>query len=556
MVVMRFPAPRTLLGAVALIACAQAARAQQAPVYTHADTLRGSWTTPDRAWWDVSFYDLHVRVNPADSSVRGYDTITYRVQGPARELQVDLREPLVVDSMVQDGKAVAFRRDGNAFFATLTAPQTVGEHRTLTVYYHGRPQIANRPPWSGGFTWTTDSLKRTWVVTTDQGIGASVWWPNKDTQADEPDSQRVVLTVPDSLIDVSNGRLRSTTHNPDGTTTYEWFVVNPINNYAIAVAAGHYAHYQETYQGEKGPLTMDFWPLDYNLDKAHRQWPQALSMMKCFEHWFGPYPWYEDGYKLIEVPNTGMEHQSAVSYGNWYANGYRRRDESGTGLGLQWDFIIVHESAHEWFGNNITAKDQADMWVHESFANYAEGLYTECLFGKEAGARYTIGDRRNIRNERPIVPAYGVNASGSIDMYYKGGNMLLTIRQLVDDDEKWRGILRGLNRTFWHQTVTGSQIQDYIGRAAGRDLSKVFQQYLTTTRVPALEYRIDGKALHYRWADVVPGFDMPVRVTLAPGRFDWIHPTESWKTAPLSLPAAAAFQVDSTFYVVARPVTN
>ncbi len=555
---MRLPAAPLVLAAtaLALVAAPRSARAQANRVYTHADTLRGSWTTPGRAWWDVSFYDLHVRVSPADSSIAGYNAITYRVLQPAQELQVDLREPLVVDSMVQDGRPVAYRRDGNAFFATLTAPQTTGEHRTLTVYYHGRPQIANRPPWSGGFTWTRDSLGRPWVVTTDQGIGASVWWPDKDTQADEPDSQQVALTVPDSLLDVSNGRLRRTTKNPDGTTTYEWFVVNPINNYAIAVAAGHYAHYSDVYQGEKGPLTMDFWPLDYNLDKAHRQWPQALSMMKCFEHWFGPYPWYEDGYKLIEVPNTGMEHQSAVSYGNWYANGYRRRDESGTGLGLKWDFIIVHESAHEWFGNNITAKDQADMWVHESFANYAEGLYTECLFGKEAGARYTVGDRRNIRNDRPIIPPYGVNAQGSIDMYYKGGNTLLTIRTIVNDDEKWRGILRGLNRTFWHHTVMGSQIQEYISHQAGRDLSKVFQQYLTTTQVPVLEYRIDGKTLSYRWADVVPGFDMPVDVRLSPGKLTRIEPREEWKTVAVSLPSAADFQVDPKFYVTLRAVTK
>jgi len=554
MMAMRLRATPLTLAAAALLAWQQPARAQTSPVYTRADTLRGSFTTPGRVWWDVAFYDLHVRVDPADSGVRGYNAITYRVLQPAQELQVDLMEPLVVDSMVQDGKVVPYRREGNAFFATLASPQEAGARKTLTVFYHGRPQIARRPPWQGGFTWTTDSLGRPWVVTTDQGMGASVWWPNKDTQADEPDSQRVALTVPAGLIDVANGRLRSTTHNPDGTTTYEWFVVNPINNYAIAVAAGNYAHYSEVYHGEKGDLTMDFWPLDYHLEAAHRQFPQALSMMKCFEHWFGPYPWYEDGYKLIEVPNTGMEHQSAVSYGNWYANGYRGRDESHSGLGLKWDFIIVHESAHEWFGNNITAKDQADMWVHESFANYAEGLYTECLFGKEAGARYTIGTRANIRNDRPIIPAYGVNAQGSGDMYPKGGNMLHTIRQIVNDDEKWREILRGLNRTFWHQTVMGSQIEEYISSQAGRDLSKVFEQYLTTTKVPVLEYRSEGNTLSYRWADVVPGFDMPVRVTLSPGKFALIEPREAWRTATASLPSAADFQVDPNFYVLARAV--
>ena len=318
------------------------------------------------------------------------------------------------------------------------------------------------------------------------------------------------------------------------------------------MAAGHYAHYTEYYQGERGTLTADFCPLDYHLEAAKKQFPQALSMLRCFEHWFGPYPWYEDGYKLIEVPNTGMEHQSAVTYGNRYANGYRGRDGSGTGLGMQWDFIIVHESAHEWFGNNITAKDHADMWVHESFANYAEGLYTECQFGKEAGARYVIGTRRGIRNDRPIVAAYGVNAQGSGDMYPKGGNMLHTIRQIVGDDEKWRGILRGLQSTFRHQTVTGAQVEGYIAHGAGVDLSKVFDQYLRTTMIPTLEYRIQGNTLSYRWTNVVPGFDMQVGVRLSDQGWTVIHPTEAWQTATLRLADASAFAVDPNYYVEAR----
>jgi aminopeptidase N len=519
-----------------------------------ADTLRGSFTTPGRSWWDVTFYDLHTTIRPNDSTIAGYNAITYKVLRPANEMQIDLMEPLVVDSMKQDGRRVQHRREGAAFFAKLPAPQPVNQQKTITVYYHGKPQIAKNPPWQGGFSWAKDSLGRPWVVTTDQGMGASVWWPNKDTQADEPDSQRIALTVPDPLVNVSNGRLRSTKKNANGTTTYEWFVVNPINNYAIAVAAGNYAHYTETFEGEKGKLTMDFWPLDYNVANAKRQFPQARTMLKCFEHWFGPYPWYEDGYKLLEVPNTGMEHQSAVSYGNWYANGYRKRDASGTGLGLRWDFIIVHESAHEWFGNNITAKDNADMWVHESFANYAEGIYTECLFGKDAGAQYIIGNRRGIRNDRPIIPDYEVNDQGSGDMYPKGGEMLHTIRQLVNDDEKWRGILRGLNQTFWHQTVMGKQVEDYISAQAGMNLSKVFDQYLRTTMIPTLEYRISGDTLSYRWVDVVPGFDMPIRVTLDWPTWTLIRPTTSWQTAKVRLGNPTDFRVDENFYVVPKLV--
>ncbi|MGE0351936.1 MAG: M1 family metallopeptidase [Gemmatimonadales bacterium] len=545
--------PRSLAALVILAGICLPGPAVAQQTYTHPDTLRGSWTTPGRAWWDVIFYDLHVAVHPADSSVSGYNGITYRVLKPGRELQIDLMVPLMIDSMVQDGRKLAVRQDSNAWFARLPQAQPAGTSRTITVYYHGKPRVGVRPPWQGGVTWASDSLGRPWIVTTDQGLGASVWWPNKDTQADEPDSQRVALTVPDSLIDVSNGRLRKVTPHSDGTTTWEWFVTNPVNNYAIAIGAGHYAHYSDLYQGERGPLTMDFWPLDYHVDAARRQFPQAKTMLQCFEHWFGPYPWYEDGYKLIEVPHNGMEHQSAIAYGNRYANGYQGRDGSGTGLGMKWDFIIVHESAHEWWGNNITTKDLADMWVHESFANYAENVYTECLFGKQAGADYVIGTRQLIRNDRPIVPdGRGVNAQGSGDMYPKGGNMLHTIRQIVGDDEKWRGILRGLNRTFWHQTVNGEQIQNYISAQAGIDLSKVFQQYLRTTKIPVFEYRITGDTLTYRWTEVVPGFDMPLEVTLADTGYATLHPTEAWQSARLALSDSATFRVDPDFYVVPR----
>ncbi len=563
---MRFAASLILLAVAAIPAAAQTPRA-----YTRADTLRGSYDTPGRRWWDVTFYDLHATIDPSDSTIHGHNTIVYFVPGaasgtargrttrpgqpPARpdELQFDLMTPLEVDSVVQDGKRLEIRREGNAFFATPAVPQTRGGYYAVTVYYHGRPQIAKRPPWEGGFSWKTDSLGRPWVVTTDQGMGASVWWPNKDTQADEPDSQRIAITVPKPLVNVSNGRLRRISENGDGTTTYEWFVGNPINNYAIAVAAGHYAHWSELYDGERGTLTLDFWPLDYNLEASRRQFPQARTTLACFEHWFGPYPFYEDGYKLIEVSNNGMEHQSAVAYGNGYANGYQGRDGSGTGLGMQWDFIIVHETAHEWWGNNLTTADLADMWVHESFANYAENLYTECLFGKDAGARYVIGTRRLIANEEPIVPgAYGVNAQGSGDMYPKGGNMLHTIRQIVGDDEKWRGILRGLNAEFRHAIVTGRQVQEYISRHAGTDLSKVFEQYLTRTEIPLLEYRTRGSTLQYRWARVVPGFDMPVEVALPGGAAETLRPTSAWQS--LRLERAGELLVDPDYYVESKLV--
>jgi len=536
--------------ALAPFASLAAQNARDTTRFTHADTLRGS-IGPARAWWDATFYDLHVSVSPSDSSIRGWNAITYRVTGPAREMQIDLQAPLEADSIVQDGRKLVHRRDGNALFVTLAATQPVGESRTITVHYHGRPRVATHAPWDGGFVWTADSLGRPWVATAVQGLGASAWWPNKDTQADEPDSQRVAITVPDPMVDVSNGRLRSTTKHADETTTYEWFVTEPINNYDVAVNAGRYDHVDDTYAGEAGTLTLDYWPLAIHVDAARRQWvPQVKPMLACFEHWFGPYPWYADGYKLVETPHLGMEHQSAVAYGNHFVNGYLGRDLSGTGLGLRWDFIIVHESAHEWWGNSLTTRDLADMWVHEAFANYAEALFTECKDGKEAGARYAIGVRKNVQNDEPIVGRYGVNDEGSGDMYYKGGNMLHTIRQIVADDETWRGILRGLQRTYRHQTVTGEEIERYIGREAGIDLSKVFAQYLTTTRIPVFEYRIDGGMLRYRWSDVVAGFDMPLRVRLSAAGWTVLHPTTEWQTAPISSPAG--FRVDENFYVVAR----
>ena len=527
------------------------AQANAPPAFTHADTIRGS-NTPERGWWDAAFYDLHVKVNPADSSIAGYNAITYRVLKPAKEMQIDFQLPLVVDSVVQDGLELSARRDGNAFFVRLVSPQGVGASKTISIYYHGKPIVAERAPWDGGFVWARDSLARPWIATAVEGTGASAWWPNKDNYSDEPDSQRVAITVPDSLIDVSNGRLRSTKPNADGTTTYEWFVSNPINNYDVAVNAAHYAHFGDVYDGERGKLTLDFYPLDYHLDTARKQFQQVKPMLQCFETWFGPFPWYEDGYKLVETPHLGMEHQSAVAYGNHYKNGYLGRDRSATGHGLLWDFIIIHESAHEWWGNSITMKDAADMWIHEGFATYAEGLFTECQEGKKAGAEYTIGQRKLIRNDKPIVGAYGLNSEGSSDMYDKGANMLHTVRQLVDDDARWRGILRGLNKAYWHQTVSGKQIEDYISRQSGLNPSKIFDQYLRTTKVPVLEYKLQGSRLSYRWNNVVRGFAMPVKVTTSPGTFTWIRPTESWKTMLVRLIRPEDFRVDDNFYIVAK----
>jgi aminopeptidase N len=537
---------------LALLIAVPGVSAQERPEFTHADTLRGS-NGPGRAWWDVTYYDLNVRVSPDEMSLVGWNAITYRVVAPGQTMQIDLQAPMTLDSLLLEGSALELSQDGNAYFASLPVAQRVGSVHTVEAYFHGHPVVAVRPPWDGGYQWETDASGAPWVVTSNQGLGASVWWPNKDYQAEEPDSQRIAVTVPNPMVDVSNGRLRNAMDNRDGTTTFEWFVANPINNYSVSVNAGSYARWTEEYEGELGPLTMDFWPLAENVEKARAQWAQARTTMQCFEHWFGPYPWYEDGYKLIEVPYLGMEHQSAVTYGNGYQNGYRGTDLSGTGWGLQWDFIVVHESAHEWWGNNITAADIAENWVHESFANYAENLYTECLTGsKEAGAEYVIGTRSRIANEDPIVAPTGVNAGGSGDMYYKGGNLLHTIRQLVDDDHKWRDILRGLNAEFRHQIVPGARVEEYITRMSGRELEPVFEQYLRTTSVPVLEWFLADSMLSYRWSEVIHGFNMPLRVTLGSGEYSWIEPTTSWKSIATELTTPDEFQVDVNFYVEKR----
>jgi aminopeptidase N len=548
---------------LAMTAVLSAQQPTQMKRYTRADTLRGS-NGPARSWWDAEFYDLHVRVNPTDSSISGWNGISYRVTadvrvppGQNRDMQIDLQAPLVIDSVLQDGQRLTFRRDSNAYFVSVKRRPT-GTRGTVTVHYHGKPRVAQRAPWDGGFVWQRDSLGRRHIATANQGLGASVWWPNKDWGGDEPDSQRVAITVPDSIVNVSNGRLRSVAQHKDGSTTWEWFVSNPINNYGISVNAGRYAHFSEFYQGERGPLTLDFFPLAIHEDTARVQFRQTIPMMACFEHWFGPYPFYEDGFKLVETPHLGMEHQSAVAYGNEYKNGYRGRDLSKTGHGLKWDFIIVHEAAHEWWANNITAKDLADMWVHESFANYAEGLYTECRDGKVAGAEYIIGSRNNIRNDRPIIPVFGVNAQGSGDMYYKGGSMLHTIRQIIGDDEKWRSILRGANATFRHKTIDGVELRSYIIRMSGIDLTKVFEQYQTTTKIPVLEYRVVDRRLEYRWANVIDGFDMPVEVALPedPTKFHRIQPTTSWTSRATSMGGAEKLIVKPDYYVESRAVSD
>ena len=519
--------------------------------FTKQDSLRGS-IGPERAWWDVLRYDVSVTPDYQTKSIRGKTIITYKVL-PAQAtsyMQVDLQQPLVVDSLFYDGKFYIndpghpYRNEGNVWHIPL--PKTaVNSTHTIGISYHGKPREAQMPPWDGGWIFKKDAKGRDWMSVACQGLGASVWFPCKDHQSDEPDlGASLTVTVPDSVVVVGNGRLVSK-NNKGGITSYTWQVANPINSYNIIPYIGKYVNWSDTMMGENGKLDLNYWVLDYEEQKARKQFEQVKLTLRAFEYWFGPYPFYEDGFQLIQAPHLGMEHQSAVAYGNQFKNGYLGKDLSGSGWGLKWDFIIVHETGHEWFANNITTKDIADMWVHEGFTSYSETLFTEYHFGKEAANAYIQGIRANIANDVPVIGPYGVNKEGSGDMYYKGSNMLHTIRQVINDDEKFRSILRGLNKDFYHQSVTSKEIEDYIILKSGKDLRKVFDQYLRTANIPVLELKAEDDKIKFRWTNCVPGFNMPVKLT----NDEWIKPTTAEQKIKSSSKSFKEVEVDRNFYI-------
>lgn len=547
------------------------------PKYSKADTLRGS-ITPERAWWDVLRYDITVKPDYNSKTIQGKTTIVFRinendsvnrqllgfiVNDETLPMQIDLQQPLIIDSIVKNERILSdsvhkpvyldknksikvnFSRSLNVAFLQLD-PSYYGSNKTdsITIYYHGLPREAIKPPWEGGWIWKKDSLGRPWISVACQGLGSSSWYPCKDHQSDEPDSgASITIIVPDTLTAIANGRLISTKNIYDGTIAYCWAVKSPINNYNIVPYIGKYINFNEIYKGVNGNLDVNYWVLDYNLQKAktHLQ-PEVQRMLKCFEFWFGAYPFYTDGYKIVEAPHLGMEHQSAVAYGNGYANGYHGIDLSASGQGMKWDFIIVHESGHEWFGNNITAKDAADEWIHEGFTNYSETLFTEYFYGKEAGNDYNFGLRKRITNKVPIIAQYGVNASGSLDIYYKASNMLHTIRHSINNDSVFRNILTGLNRQFYHQTVTTKQVEDYISIHAHFNFNKVFDQYLRTVQIPQLQYYYtkNKKKICYRWVNCIDGFNLPITFQYK-GKLVQISPTPKWKTTS----ALSVFEEDS-----------
>ncbi len=529
---------------LALFLCTISIGFAQESKFTRQDSLRGS-ITPERAWWDLTYYHLDIVVDPDKKTISGKNTILYKVLKEHDIIQIDLQPPLKIEKVLQNNKELEIKSEGNAHFITLKEPQKENSIQAIDVFYSGKPREAVNAPWDGGISWKKDTNGKHFVASSCQGLGASVWWPNKDHMYDEVDSLLISVNVPKNLMNISNGRLRDVYDYPNDTKTFHWFVDNPINNYGVNINIGDYVHFGEKYKGEKGTLDMDYYVLRDNLEKAKKQFKDAPKMMKAFEHWFGPYPFYEDSFKLVEVPYLGMEHQSSVTYGNKYRNGYLGRDLSESGWGLKFDFIIIHEAGHEWFANNITYKDAADMWIHEGFTAYSENLFLDYYYGKKASAEYVVGTRKNIQNDKPIIGAYDVNNEGSSDMYYKGANMLHTLRQLIEDDEKWRSILRGLNKDFYHQTVTTKQIEDYISKATGIDLTQFFDQYLRTTKIPVLEYQFKNGKLEYRYTDIIEKFDMPVRIFIDE-KPHWIQPNATWQTKEFK---GDVIEVDSNFYV-------
>lgn len=538
--------------------------------YSHADSLRGGYGAT-RDWWDISHYDLAVTFHPAMKEISGCNTLTFTQttagmaaagKSSGRIMQIDLQQPMMIDSIVFRNPAAAdqtikgseLRRDGNAYM--LTVPEDVlhaSGSSDLAVYFHGKPRQAVNAPWDGGVIWTKDVSGNPWITVACQGLGASVWFPCKDTQADEVETARMHFTCDSKLVCISNGRFEGKAEKTGGVATYTWFVSNPINNYCIIPYIGNYVNIHEHYAGEKGMLELDYWVLRGNEEKAAEHFTDVPKTMEALEYWFGPYPFYEDGYKLIEAPHLGMEHQSAIAYGNAFRKGYMGTDLSRTGEGLKWDYIIVHESGHEWFGNNITTKDIADMWVHEGFTDYCETLFTEYWFGKESAEKYIIGIRSNIANDRPIIGDYGVNKEGSGDMYYKGANMLHTIRQLVDNDTLFRQMLRGLNAAFYHRTVTTAQIEQYMTDFLKIDLKPVFDQYLRTKNPPTLELVYTQTGIKYRWTNSIRSFNMKVKLLDC----CWIQPTASWQTldydqVPELKNATVHPTVDPNFYILIK----
>lgn len=524
--------------------------------FNRQDSLRGS-NGNGRNWWDVLQYKLHWQIDTVTRSISGTNSIRFSIAGTVRDsIQIDLQEPMLLDSAVLNGdRKLSLTREGNVYWLTHPFPGPgYQEYNVLDLFFHGTPRQAPRPPWDGGFIWARDSMGQGWISVACQGLGASSWWPCKDYQGDEPDYGMEMSLSPFSTGQVMNGRphidsvfVEKSGYYNDLYRNAVWKVQNPINTYDVSFYIGDYISWTDTFNGIKGKLDLAFYPLRYNEGKAREQFKQVKQMLRAFEHWFGPYPFYEDGYKIVEAPFLGMEHQSAIAYGNLYQQGYRGKDRSGTGIGLLFDFIIVHESGHEWFGNSVTAADIADNWIHEGFTTYSETLFTEYWYGKEKAFEYCRGEWKNILNDRPVIGHYGVHDGGSGDKYDKGSALVHTIRLLMNDDQRFRGLLHAICDTFRHKQISSAQLETFICRFSGLKLQPVFNQYLRSTDIPELEYHIENNRIQFRFNQVSPGFSLPVPVQINGSR-NTIYPNEVWQSIAIKK-AITSFSVPPTFLI-------
>jgi aminopeptidase N len=529
-------------------------------IFTRYDSLRGA-LTPLRTSYDVYFYDLHLRVNPEDQSIKGHNTIRYRTTADFNKIQVDLFSNMKINRIVQHNQELKFERDSNAVFITYPQLQPKGIVDSITIYYEGKPIVATNPPWDGGFTWEKDQTGKHWIGVSCEGIGASLWWPNKDHLSDEPDSMHISCEVPSNLMCVANGNLHHTTKLSDGYTRYGWQVSYPINNYNVTLNIADYAHFSDTYTAKDGEkLALDYYVLRYNLDVAKKHFTQVKPMLACYEKLFGTYPFWKDGLALVETPYLGMEHQSAIAYGNNYLPGYMGMDLSGTGIGLTFDYLIIHESGHEYWGNSVSAQDHAEMWIHESFCTYTEGLYIECMQNKENAAKYIVGLRQSIENAQPILAPLHVNASGSGDMYMKGANVLHTLRNAINDDKLWFELIYGIAQEFRIKNTNTEEIVGYINRKTGKNFTPFFDQYLRHADIPTFQYSIKGKGkkavLQYRWLADVKDFNMPVKVGFGKEANKLIYPTTQWQTSS-EKGNPNSFKVDTdAFYILTEKLSD
>jgi aminopeptidase N len=512
------PAPARALSRPDTRAGAQAANAP-----ARADILRGSYG-PHRANNDLLYYHLDVRVDPARRFLSGKNTIRFKMLRDGERIQLDLNPALNIDKILFGATALKYEREAGAVFVTFPQTLRTGRVYSIDFHYSGHPAETGR---FGGITFKKDPAGRDWVNTSCQDVGASVWWPNKDQWRDEVEGMRISVAVPNGLMNVSNGKFVGKTDLRDGYTRWDWLVQYPINNYNVSLNIGNYTHFAD----RMGDLPLDFYVLPENLDRARKQFAQSRGTLDAFGHYFGEYPFKKDGFKLIEVPYSGMEHQSAVTYGNRFANGYLERDWTGVGISPRFDFIIVHESAHEWFGNSVTASDRSDMWIHEGWGTYLECLYVEFMYGHDDYLKYTNGYKSKVGNQRPIITPRGINATPPQDQYFKGALFLHTLRSVVDDERLWRTLQRDFYQRFKYRNIMTEDVVEFFNRRTGRNLTPVFNQYLRHAALPALELRFDETKgeVSYRWKADEPGFNMPVRVG-AKGAWQLIHPTAEWKT--------------------------